>query len=69
MRSPGGEGAVPELAWWRSSYTASNGNCVEVARVPAAVAVRDSKRPGDAVAFVSRSAWVGFVAAVAEGRL
>ncbi len=31
--------------WRRSSYSGTNGNCIEAAAAPAAVAVRDSKDP------------------------
>ncbi|MFJ7279835.1 DUF397 domain-containing protein [Kitasatospora sp. NPDC098663] len=38
---------LDNVRWHRSSYTANNGNCVEVAAVPGlpAVAIRDSKNP------------------------
>lgn len=37
-------GSVPELAWFKSSYSgAEGGQCVEVAACPEAVHVRDSK--------------------------
>ncbi|MFD9332835.1 DUF397 domain-containing protein [Streptomyces sp. NPDC060028] len=54
----------PDLHWFKSSYSdSSDGNdCVEVARTPATVHVRDSKdlrRPH--LAFAPR-AWAGFVA-------
>ncbi|MFX4291496.1 DUF397 domain-containing protein [Streptomyces bohaiensis] len=69
MGSPGVVWSLPQSAWWRSSHTASNGNCVEVARIPDSVAIRDSKRPGGGVALVPCRAWAGFVAAVARGGL
>ncbi|MFG2917578.1 DUF397 domain-containing protein [Kitasatospora sp. NPDC048298] len=41
--------AVPldNVLWHKSSYTANNGNCVEMAAVPGlpAIAIRDSKNP------------------------
>lgn len=53
-----------ELDWFKSSYSSSSegDDCVEVARTPAAVHVRDSKDtliPG--LAFAPQ-AWAGFVA-------
>ncbi|QUH00607.1 DUF397 domain-containing protein [Saccharopolyspora erythraea] len=43
-----------ELIWRRSSRSGNNLNCVEIARVPEAVAVRDSKDPeGPALVFTS----------------
>ncbi|GAA2664884.1 DUF397 domain-containing protein [Streptomyces lunalinharesii] len=57
--------------WRKSSYTAGNGNCVEVADIPGAtgIAVRDSKNTHLPAARVSRPAWSAFVAAVAGGAL
>lgn len=53
--------------WFKSSYSANNGNCVEVAIFDDAVAVRDSKNPtGPALQF-SAQTWSGFVAAVRDG--
>ncbi|TDC58525.1 DUF397 domain-containing protein [Actinomadura sp. GC306] len=43
--------------WRKSTYTASNGgNCVELAGVAGAVAVRDSKDPDGPVLLLSRAA-------------
>lgn len=54
--------AVPEAAWRKSSYsTGGGGECLEVASVPGAVLIRDSKRPaGDRLA-VGAEAWTEFV--------
>ena len=38
-----------DTRWVKSSYSFANGNCVEVAALPGAVAVRDSKDPGGPV--------------------
>ncbi|MFF3561920.1 DUF397 domain-containing protein [Streptomyces sp. NPDC002574] len=57
-----------ELAWFKSSYSGSEGgDCVEVAVGPATVHVRDSKDPaGPALAFTAEqwSAFVAYAAAV-----
>ncbi|MBY8845829.1 MULTISPECIES: DUF397 domain-containing protein [unclassified Streptomyces] len=54
--------AVPEAAWIKSSYSTGNGGeCVEVATVPGAVLVRDSKRPAVARLAFGSAAWDGFV--------
>ncbi|MET8540244.1 DUF397 domain-containing protein [Kitasatospora sp. NPDC004799] len=39
---------LDNVLWHKSSYTANNGNCVELAAVPGlpAIAIRDSKNPG-----------------------
>lgn len=53
--------------WRKSSYSFANGNCVEVGRGPAAIAVRDSKNPGGPVLRFRDSGWAAFVAAVKRG--
>ncbi|WP_151770149.1 DUF397 domain-containing protein [Streptomyces abyssomicinicus] len=51
-----------ELNWFRSSYSGSEGDdCVEVARTPRAVHVRDSKDIDGPRFAVSPSAWAGFL--------
>jgi hypothetical protein len=54
--------------WRKSSYSGSNGGaCVEVARNPGAVAVRDSKDPdGPRLAFAPEE-WTAFTAGVKAG--
>lgn len=58
-------------AWYKSSYTASNGNCVEVARISApgavGIAIRDSKDTDIPPARASREAWRTFLSAVVRG--
>lgn len=58
----------PELHWRKSSYSAENGNCVEIADLPGGgVTVRDSKDPdGPALAFTPRE-WDAFVRGVKGG--
>ncbi|MCJ1677639.1 DUF397 domain-containing protein [Streptomyces sp. APSN-46.1] len=55
-------GGLSALDWVKSSYSASSSNdCVEVAVMPEAVLVRDSKLPdGDRLA-VAPAAWAGFL--------
>lgn len=38
-------------AEWRKSSRSGGGDCVEIARVPGLVAVRDSKHPGGVLTF------------------
>ncbi|MCX4570321.1 DUF397 domain-containing protein [Streptomyces albogriseolus] len=59
--------AVPEAAWRKSSYsTGGGGECLEVADVPGAVLVRDSKRPEEARLAIGTEAWTDFVRMAAE---
>jgi hypothetical protein len=56
-----------DLNWKKSSRSSANGNCVEVAETPAAVAVRDSKNPEGGVLTFDRDAWTAFVADIRSG--
>jgi hypothetical protein len=57
------------LVWKKSSYSGANGNCVEVARIPAGgFAARDSKLAADSpVLSFGTAAWDVFVQAVKSG--
>ncbi|MHC0429728.1 DUF397 domain-containing protein [Streptomyces sp. O3] len=51
------------MSWFKSSYSGSGGdNCVEVAVLPQAVHVRDSKDTGLRPFSVSAAAWTAFTA-------
>jgi hypothetical protein len=61
----------PEFVQWRkSTYSAYNGNCVEVADLGAdRIGVRDSKAgAGSPVLQFSRADWAGFLASVKDAR-
>jgi predicted secreted Zn-dependent protease len=59
-----GNGAV----WKRSSRCDNrSGNCVEVAALPGATAVRDSADPEGPVLVYARNAWRAFVDGVKRG--
>ena len=54
--------------WHKSSHSAGNGgNCVEVARLDTAVAVRDSKAPDNGTLVFNRSEWSRFLNATKNG--
>jgi predicted secreted Zn-dependent protease len=56
------------LEWVKSSYSGNNGNCVEVAVLPAgARALRDSKNPHGPALVFSAEEWGVFVAGVEAG--
>ena len=56
-----------DTRWVKSSYSFANGNCVEVARLPGVVAVRDSKDPGGPVLTFPGSTWGAWLAARRRG--
>jgi hypothetical protein len=59
--------STPELAWFKSSYSGSQGDsCVEVAVTEQAVLVRDSKDRNGPHLTVEREAWARFVAFAAH---
>ena len=53
--------SIPAAAWRKSTYSNADGNCVEVAIGPTAVAVRDSKdRTGPVLTFAATE-WQEFL--------
>ncbi|MEU3371873.1 DUF397 domain-containing protein [Streptomyces sp. NPDC006660] len=56
-------GDPSELAWFKSGYsdTSNPNDCVEVAAVPGAIHVRDSKDPEGGRLGFAREAWADFV--------
>jgi hypothetical protein len=65
----GANGNCVEVGVWRkaSNSGANGGGCVEVARLPAVVAVRDSKDPDGSRLTFSSEEWRAFVAGVKAG--
>lgn len=59
---------LSQAVWYKSSRSGGNGgNCVEVANLDEAVAVRDSKNPDNGVLVFAKSDWTAFVSAVRSG--
>ncbi|MFF3312537.1 DUF397 domain-containing protein [Streptomyces sp. NPDC002952] len=56
-------------AWTKSSFSGNQGDCLEVAHgaIPAAMPVRDSKRPAGPALVLRDTAWAVFVDAVKRG--
>ncbi|WP_331765316.1 DUF397 domain-containing protein (plasmid) [Streptomyces sp. NBC_01384] len=48
--------------WVKSSYSSGDQSCVEVAKVPGAVPVRDSKNPEGPALAIAPHAWSAFIA-------
>lgn len=58
---------MSRAVWRKSTKSANNGGCVEVADLDDVVAVRDSKNPtGPALTFAGAE-WDTFLAAIADG--
>lgn len=56
-----------DLAWRKASYSAGNGECVEVASALGQVSVRDSKDPEGPVLTYSADAFQSFLDAARVG--
>ncbi|MDT3396207.1 DUF397 domain-containing protein [Streptomyces sp. B1866] len=55
--------------WFKSSYSAQNGNCLEARhRADGALDLRDSKNPSGPVMTVCGPEWAAFVSGVRAGR-
>lgn len=52
---------MPALQWFKSSYSANNGACVEVAFAAGRVAARDSKNPDGSILTFRPTAWQALV--------
>lgn len=55
--------------WFKSSYSNGEVQCVEVAHLGGAVAVRDSKEQAGPVLTCASEGWQTFIGSVAEGAL
>ena len=54
------------MKWIKSSYSASQGECVEIAILPNGIAVRDSKDPDGPVLRFTRDEWRAFLTRARE---
>lgn len=55
------------LNYFKSTRSAANGDCVEVAFTDSGVSVRDSKNPAGSTLEFTRSEWAAFVTGVRSG--
>jgi hypothetical protein len=53
--------AATGFDWIKSSYSSGDQSCVEVAKVPGVVPVRDSKNPQGPALAITPAAWAAFV--------
>jgi len=58
---------ITTLEWRKSSYSGSGNNCVEVATMAAAVAVRDSKNPDGGHLVFDAEDWKAFIRSIKRG--
>jgi hypothetical protein len=58
---------LTRAAWHKSSRSSGNGNCVEVAVVDDAVAVRDTKDRSGPVLVFTAAEWRAFVSGAKDG--
>ncbi|MDG9707794.1 DUF397 domain-containing protein [Streptomyces sp. DH10] len=57
------------VAWFKSSHSGGEGNeCVEIANLRTAVALRDSKLPDGSTLTVSTEAFAAFITSVTKGQ-
>jgi uncharacterized protein DUF397 len=59
----------PPGPWRKSSYSFSNGNCVEVRGLGAVVEVRDSKNPQGPVLRLTHGQWQALLGGIRSGSL
>jgi hypothetical protein len=58
---------LSRAVWRKSSHSSANGQCVEVAHLDQAIAVRDSKNPDAPKLIFTRHDWSAFMRGLKEG--
>ena len=60
------ESNLADACWIKSSYSNAGGNCVEVAKLPRNIAVRDSKQAAAPGLLLSPRSFAAFIANVRD---
>ncbi|WP_458244443.1 DUF397 domain-containing protein [Streptomyces sp. MAI_2237] len=55
-----------DLHWFKSSYSGDQGECLEIARTPTTLHIRDSKSPEARPLQVAPLAWTRFLGSLAS---
>jgi hypothetical protein len=61
--------SLTSATWRKSSRSATQGQCVEIACTLTAIGVRDSKNPTGAYLILTPTQWAGFLTRVKSGEL
>ncbi|MDG4798829.1 DUF397 domain-containing protein [Micromonospora sp. WMMD1082] len=55
------------VTWRKSTRSGANGNCVEVAQLTGAIALRDSKDPSGSALVFTPDGWAAFIEGAKDG--
>jgi hypothetical protein len=60
---------LASASWRKSSRSATQGQCVEIAQTPTATGIRDSKNPTGTYLILTPIQWAGFLTRVKSSEL